>query len=63
MGDENEAYLILSIAEEFIVAVLTYIWCLKRVSNRCRVTHEKRKTFLCCAMKYNLQKLEAVNEH
>jgi len=63
MGDENEAYLTFSIAEEFTVAVVIYIWCLKGVSNSCRVTHKKRKTFLCFAMKYNLQKLEAVNEH
>jgi hypothetical protein len=43
MRDENEAYLTFSIAEEFTVAVLIYIWCLKRVSDSCRVTHEKRK--------------------
>jgi len=63
MGDENEAYLTFSIAEEFTVAVLIYIWCFKRVGDSCRVTHEKRKKNLCCAMKYNLQKLGAVNEH
>jgi len=54
MGDENEAYLTFSIAEEFTVAVVIYIWCLKGVSNSCRVTHKKRKPFLCFAMKYNL---------
>jgi hypothetical protein len=62
MGDENEAYLTFSIAEELTVAVLIYIWCL-REQQLSTDTREKKKTFLCCGMKYNLQKLEAVNEH
>jgi hypothetical protein len=32
MGDENEAYLTFSIAEELTVALLTYIWCLRELT-------------------------------
>ena len=51
MGDENEAYLTFSIAEEFTVAVLIYIWCLRELATD--VDWHTRKGKLFYAVQWN----------